>query len=129
MLCSECKQSGHNIRTCSKRRECPVCFEKIGFQNYSITKCKHEFCTSCLLKSCNRNGKCPICRTALSENLITKTFIDNKENIIRHSLNDFGIVERFPNIVDDEKFKVKIIEDFVYFSHLILHYSIEELNS
>ena len=128
MLCSECKQSGHNIRTCVKRKECPICFEKIGSKNYSITKCKHEFCTTCLLKSCNRNGKCPICRTPLSENILTKTFIENKENIIRHSLDDFKIVERFPGIIDDEKFKVKIIEDFVYFSHLILHYSIEELN-
>ncbi len=129
MLCSECKKPGHNIRTCPYRKECPICFDKLGTKNFSVTKCGHTFCTSCLLKSSNRNGLCPLCRSELSENIIKKTFITNKENIIKRSLDDFGIVERFPEIIDDENFKVKIVEDFVYFSHLMLHYSVEELNS
>ena len=129
MLCSECKQPGHNIRTCPHRKECPICYEKIGTKNFSITKCGHIFCTTCLLKSSNRNGECPLCREKLSDNLITKTFMENKEQIIKRSLDDFNIVSRFPQMIDDEKFKFKIVEDFVYFSHLILHYSLEELNS
>lgn len=129
MLCSECKKPGHNVRTCPYRKECPICFDKLGTRNFSVTKCGHTFCTSCLLKSSNRNGECPLCRSELSENIIKKTFITNKENIIKRSLDDFGIVERFPEIIDDENFKVKIVEDFVYFSHLMLHYSVEELNS
>ena len=129
MLCSECKQPGHNIRTCPQRKECPICYEKLGTKNVSVTKCGHEFCTTCLLKSSNRNGECPMCREPLSENIITKTFITNKENIIKHSLDDFNIVSRFPEMITDDKFKFKIVEDFVYFSHLILHYSMEELNS
>lgn len=129
MLCSECKQPGHNMRTCPQRKECPVCYEKIGTKNFSITKCGHEFCTSCLLKSANRNGECPLCRQVLSENIISKTFVDNKDKIIKRSLDDFNIVSRFPEMITDEKFKFKIVEDFVYFSHLVLHYSIEELNA
>jgi len=129
MLCSECKQPGHNIRTCPQRDECPVCYDNLTDTNVSITKCGHKFCTSCLLKSANRNGECPLCREKLCENIISKTFINNKEHIIKRSLDDFNIVSRFPDMVDDEKFKFKIVEDFVYFSHLILHYSLEELNS
>jgi hypothetical protein len=129
MLCSECKSPGHNIRTCPLRKECPVCFEKITTKNVTVTKCGHEFCTTCLLKSAMRNGECPMCREKLCENIVTRTFKDSKEMIIKRSLDDFGILDRFPDILDDDDFKLKIIEDFVYFSHLILHYSMEELNS
>lgn len=129
MLCSECKSPGHNIRTCPLRKECPVCFEKITTKNVTVTKCGHEFCTTCLLKSAIRNGECPMCREKLCENIVTRTFKDSKEMIIKRSLDDFGILDRFPDILDDDDFKLKIIEDFVYFSHLILHYSMEELNS
>ena len=128
MLCSECKKSGHNIRTCPLRTECPICFDKIMDKNVSVTKCGHTFCTTCLLKSVNRNGECPICRTKLCENIVTRTFEDSKERIIKKSLDDFGIVDRFPDMMDDDEFKMKIVEDFVYFSHLILHHSMEELN-
>ena len=128
MLCSECKSPGHNIRTCPFRKECPICYDKITMKNFTITKCGHEFCTSCLLKSAMRNGECPMCREKLCENIVTRTFKDSKEIIIKKSLDDFGILDRFPDILDDDDFKLKIIEDFVYFSHLILHYSMEELN-
>ena len=129
MLCSECKESGHNIRTCQKREECPVCFEKLGHKNVSTTKCGHTFCTTCIIKSANRNGECPLCREQLYENLAVKTFLDNKERIMSRSLEQFKILERFPQMVEDEEYKLKIIEDFVHFSHLILFYSLEELTS
>lgn len=129
MLCSVCKKTGHNARTCKEQKECPVCYDKLTKKNITITKCGHEFCTTCILKSAIRNGECPLCREKLCENKITKTFMDSKEHIIKRSLDDFGILDRFPDILDDDEFKLKIIEDFVYFSHLILHYSMEELNS
>lgn len=129
MLCSVCKKTGHNARTCKEQKECPVCYDKLTKKNITITKCGHEFCTTCILKSAIRNGECPLCREKLCENKIAKTFMDSKEHIIKRSLDDFGILDRFPDILDDDEFKLKIIEDFVYFSHLILHYSMEELNS
>jgi hypothetical protein len=128
MLCSECKKSGHNIRTCPLRQECPICFDIFTDNNVSITKCAHKFCTTCLLKSANRNGECPICRTKLCENIVIRTFEDSKERIIKKSLDDFGIVDRFPDMMEDDEFRTKIVEDFVYFSHLILYHSMEELN-
>jgi hypothetical protein len=129
MPCSICGEIGHNSRSCRSARECPICFQKLTKKNYSITICGHEFCTTCLVQSCNRNGKCPICRETVCENLILKTFIENKENIIKYSLAEFKITERFPDILENEKFKDKIIEDFVYFSHLMLQNTVEILNS
>lgn len=129
MLCSVCKKTGHNVRTCKEQKECPICYEKLTTKNITITKCGHDFCTTCILKSAIRNGECPMCREKLCENKITKTFMESKELIIKKSLDDFGILDRFPDVLDDDDFKLKIIEDFVYFSHLILHYSMEELNS
>lgn len=129
MPCSICGETGHNSRSCRSARECPVCFDKLTKKNYSITKCGHEFCTSCLVHSCNRNGMCPICREKIADNIVLKTFINSREDIIKHSLAEFKIVERFPEIVENEKFKEKIIEDFVFFSHLMLQNSIDILNS
>ena len=45
-----------------KSQECPICLEKIGKNNYVLTKCNHKFCTDCFLKSLNNNSSCPICR-------------------------------------------------------------------
>jgi len=129
MLCSVCKKTGHNSRTCEQQKECPVCFDKLTTKNFTITKCNHEFCTTCILKCAAKNGQCPLCRTELSENILTKIFKDSKEIIIKKALDDFGILDRFPDMLDDDDFKIKIIEDFVYFSHLILHHSMEQLNN
>ena len=109
-------------------KECPICMEPIQNVNCCITKCNHAFCTSCLLKSSLRSGLCPMCRTKISENTTITMFVDNKEEIIKRSLDAFEIVERFPDIIEDEIFKYKVIEDFVYFSHLILNNSIDILN-
>lgn len=129
MPCSLCGETGHNSRSCRMAKECPVCFGKLTKKNYSITKCGHEFCTTCLIQSCNRNGKCPLCREKIADNIMLKTFIENTEAIIKHSLSEFKIVERFPEILENEKFKDKIIEDFVLYSHLMLQNSIDILNS
>ena len=127
MLCSVCKKPGHNKRTCNFSEECPICFEKLLSSDISVTKCNHRFHTSCLIKACIRNGSCPICREKLSENKLIETFISKKEKIITRTLDEFNIIDRFPKIITDEDFKLKIVEDFVYFSNLILYFSLEEL--
>lgn len=44
---------------------CSICLENPGTKNVSITACGHKFCTSCLLKSLQKNNTCPMCRTEL----------------------------------------------------------------
>jgi hypothetical protein len=46
-------------------KECPICYEKMGANNYIITNCNHKFCNTCLFKSLNLNSKCPICRNEI----------------------------------------------------------------
>ena len=55
--------------------ECPICFEKIENNiNISVSICQHKFHTNCLLLC---GSICPICRTNLIQNTITKTKITN----------------------------------------------------
>ena len=58
MLCSECKQSGHNIRTCPHRKECPICYEELSKDDIKFASCGHKYCETCLSKIDN----CAICR-------------------------------------------------------------------
>ena len=130
MRCSICKQPGHNARTCSQKKECPICMEYLSTtKNYTITKCGHEFCTTCLLKSCVRNGKCPICRDPLATNYLVKSMVDHKYDIIRRTLEEFNLLERFPTISEDNALKLKIVNDFATFSDLLFHFCVDELNS
>ena len=47
---------------------CPVCLEKIDFsKDYTITKCGHQFHSSCLLQASKTKNTCPICREVLIE--------------------------------------------------------------
>ena len=52
----------------SQRIECPICYEVIRIHSdYSITKCKHKFHTSCIIKQTRQNTfNCPICRSKLA---------------------------------------------------------------
>ena len=42
---------------------CNICFEELGSNNYSITKCGHSFCNECFLESLSRKKECPCCRS------------------------------------------------------------------
>ncbi|KAF3767761.1 hypothetical protein M406DRAFT_338474 [Cryphonectria parasitica EP155] len=47
------------------QEECPVCIDTLDAP--VITHCKHVFCSECIRKVVQTQGKCPMCRTALSE--------------------------------------------------------------
>lgn len=48
--------------------DCPICMDPIdNTRNVIITKCKHQFCSDCLLREMNNRHTCPICRTELRE--------------------------------------------------------------
>ena len=46
---------------------CPICFEKLGVSNITVTECGHSFHFKCILKNIklnpNNGFKCAICRT------------------------------------------------------------------
>lgn len=58
----------HDIHFNKDHDDCPICFEKITSVNKSITKCKHTFCTSCLLQHNKYKNTCPLCRQKIYEN-------------------------------------------------------------
>ena len=46
--------------------DCPVCLNKLGNNDFVVTKCNHKICLSCFMDNYNksRNGHlCPLCRT------------------------------------------------------------------
>lgn len=47
------------------QEECAVCIDDLKAP--VITHCKHVFCSGCIRKVIQTQGKCPLCRTALSE--------------------------------------------------------------
>lgn len=54
------------LRICiESQEECPVCIDTLDAP--LITHCKHVFCGGCIKKVIEAQGKCPMCRTALSE--------------------------------------------------------------
>jgi len=42
--------------------ECPICFEETDFNKVNQTKCKHDFCHSCLILHMSTKMTCPLCR-------------------------------------------------------------------
>lgn len=42
--------------------ECAICYDWLQPDNYSITKCSHMFCTSCIEAWLHVNQTCPLCR-------------------------------------------------------------------
>lgn len=47
------------------QEECPVCIDDLDAP--VITHCKHVFCSGCIRKVIQTQGKCPMCRNELSE--------------------------------------------------------------
>ncbi|WP_422137720.1 RING finger domain-containing protein [Endozoicomonas sp. ALC020] len=50
-----------------KEDECPVCYFSFAEKEVSVTKCAHNFHTSCLVTWLEHGDVCPMCRTPLKE--------------------------------------------------------------
>ena len=67
--------------------DCPICMEPIdNTRNVIITKCKHQFCSECLLREMNNRNTCPICRTELRKKKENKTLsnIELRDVVMRN---------------------------------------------
>lgn len=64
---------------------CAVCLDPPGAKNVSITECGHKFCTSCLLKSLQKNNTCPMCRAEIEpkRSSIAPITVSNATDLIR----------------------------------------------
>lgn len=47
------------------QEECPVCIDQLN--SPVITACKHTFCGECIRQVIQTQGRCPMCRAALTE--------------------------------------------------------------
>ena len=80
MVCSICKLSGHNKRTCKNINSinqlddykinlkssniCTICFNTSTYM--TLTPCNHSFCSKCIFKNISfGNFSCPLCRKIL----------------------------------------------------------------
>ena len=66
--CNTVKENIQNIIQYEQEneRECPICFEELGDNNYIKTKCNHKTCVSCFVANIRLNNNtaklCPLCR-------------------------------------------------------------------
>ncbi len=70
------KTSGKNksdLLKMLKESECPICMESLVATEKTV--CGHSFCKSCLNKHLEKDYKCPLCRTALKDNVEESTDI------------------------------------------------------
>jgi hypothetical protein len=60
-------------------KECIICYESLNTnKNICITECGHEFCFSCMMKHVQRNNGCPMCRSAIIEEVDTDQFSEGE---------------------------------------------------
>ena len=71
MPCKKCGVDGHNIRTCTQKKnknkrdnnECCVCYEQLDSGNGTVTtKCGHDYCAPCFANWMRKSGNCAYCR-------------------------------------------------------------------
>ena len=66
--CDTVKENIQNIIQYEQEneRECPICLEELGDNNYVKTNCNHKTCVSCFVANIKLNNKtaklCPLCR-------------------------------------------------------------------
>lgn len=54
------------VRNWLPRKSCPICMDEITAKNSCVTKCGHDFCLSCLVRSLQNNQSCPLCRGGIA---------------------------------------------------------------
>ena len=42
--------------------QCPICLEPLGRDRAVVQPCKHDFCSSCIIRWRSENSTCPCCR-------------------------------------------------------------------
>ena len=90
-------------------RECVICYESLSSsKNMCVTECGHEFCFACIMKHAQRNNGCPICRTALVEELEDSGSEDDSDG--EYDEDDDETIEE---TVDDESDAEYPIEQLV----------------
>ncbi|NBO98867.1 MAG: DEAD/DEAH box helicase [Proteobacteria bacterium] len=48
--------------------ECPICMDTIPDGQLTLTKCGHKFCWDCITRAHESGGKCPMCKTVMTNN-------------------------------------------------------------
>ena len=48
--------------------ECPICMDTIPNGQLTLTKCGHKFCWDCITRAHESGGKCPMCKTVMTNN-------------------------------------------------------------
>lgn len=101
--------------------ECPICLDVIE-NVFTITKCRHVFCSPCFNITKTHNQRCPSCRTPLSD---TK---DYKE-VSKVAMNEYNMSSKITKLIElvqdvirdntkDKKVKNSVII-YTQFNHII----------
>lgn len=67
-----------NVKVESKplRMECAICLESIENREVSAPRCGHLFCTACITKVINENGKiCPTCKSSATLKTLCRIYL------------------------------------------------------
>ena len=92
--------------------DCPICMDPIdGNKNSVVTECGHKFHCSCLMKnSCHNGFDCPMCRSAMVEDMEEEEEEDDEEEDYDDDDSDYGDSETDEN-ENRENIDVIVIED------------------
>ena len=87
-------------------RECVICYESLSStKNMCVTECGHEFCFGCIMKHVQRNNGCPICRTALVEELEDSDSEDDSEG--EYDEDDDETIEETVDYESDTEYPIE----------------------
>lgn len=89
-----------------KENICSICWDSIKDHDYTITKCKHTFCNSCLFKHMENSNECPCCRQKFAPE-IKKQIIYKRRKL---SFENFSKITG--NILQNLSFDSEISNDF-----------------
>lgn len=93
-----------------KDDKCPICLEKIGDKNITITKCGHKFCHTCLDSHSCIDSKCPLCRKDMKTKTKIKTLCDCD---IRESVSNAMYNSTDPHLTNlCKRITKKFLEEF-----------------
>ncbi|XP_062518493.1 TNF receptor-associated factor 6-like [Corticium candelabrum] len=79
------------VEPLSTRLTCPICH--LAFREPVLTRCGHQFCSSCLTPCLQRSASCPVCRTKLDSSNIFPNNALKREILdlnIKFSLHETG---------------------------------------